>query len=765
MKSSKVAILFAAVCAVVLAALFLIEDPLGWSHRHPLQGVDSLRVAENPQAQGAREEGMTDSEYYSRTLEATPGEEYAPAQWTAAAVTPLPVPTNDWPGPAGPSVSELPDTLRWDYFRPERNRPFTRQEKQFLAERGFFTEQVPAGRVVEYDDMIDWYNSIRILDFGDDYTTVPVFITSDLLLHVYHVTFDRALQQAEERKLYFLVKQLTRQMYEGFARSAVSGGPQLTGVAARKNRAFFGVALALLDTTFTADSSVKDIVDGELNLIRQAAGVSPSPLTSENQDYTQYIVRGHYTKNQRLHSYFQAMMWYARTQMPVDSVTLTAMAIQQARVLERSGTLNLWKRLSNIYRYLVGAADDITPVEYTQLDQDLFSSAGSSLEVPSPDELSRFMARANALPVPQIADRSVRGPHGVEPTKRSYRFFGQRFTPDAAFFTALTSPRVGTDDRPRNMPTALDVMSVFGSPVAKELLLPQYSIPGYQLAVEKLTADVGKYPAETWSSSVYMSWLNTLMSLLPEKGNGFPFFARGHLWATKSLVTALASWTELKHDTILLSKQSGAEMGEGGEGPPLPPQPKSYVEPDLAFFNRFVDLLQTSARAFSDNSILSEEYLRKFSMYFDHVVRLRSIVENELQNRPITHDEYKFMIDFSADIEGIVLPQDAGDIVDDTYKQMALVADVHTDFLEERALEEGVGAPRRIYVAVNDSPGGARVCVGYVYTYYEFTQPIDRRLTDEAWKGMVYREVGGKPSPDPALRSYEPSWVHTMELQ
>ena len=33
----------------------------------------------------------------------------------------------------------------------------------------------------------------------------------------------------------------------------------------------------------------------------------------------------------------------------------------------------------------------------------------------------------------------------------------------------------------------------------------------------------------------------------------------------KNLNTALASWAELKHDTILYGKQSGAECGDGYE--------------------------------------------------------------------------------------------------------------------------------------------------------------------------------------------------------
>ena len=62
-------------------------------------------------------------------------------------------------------------------------------------------------------------------------------------------------------------------------------------------------------------------------------------------------------------------------------------------------------------------------------------------------------------------------------------------------------------------------------------------------------------------------------------------FALGEPWQYKNLNTGLASWTELKHDTILYAEQSGAEMGGGEEfqiPPYIPPGPKGYVEPNPA---------------------------------------------------------------------------------------------------------------------------------------------------------------------------------------
>ena len=70
---------------------------------------------------------------------------------------------------------------------------------------------------------------------------------------------------------------------------------------------------------------------------------------------------------------------------------------------------------------------------------------------------------------------------------------------------------------------------------------------------------------------------------------------------------------------------------------------------------------------------------------------------------------------------------------------MAIIADVHTDAAEKmEVLEVATGIPYRIYVALNDGHGGKRIAEGYVYSYYEFTQPMSVRLNDDQWKERVY---------------------------
>jgi len=46
---------------------------------------------------------------------------------------------------------------------------------------------------------------------------------------------------------------------------------------------------------------------------------------------------------------------------------------------------------------------------------------------------------------------------------------------------------------------------------------------------------------------------------------------------------------------------------------------------------------------------------------------------------------------------------------------------------------------KHIYVAVKDT-NGTRLTKGLVYSYYEFKNPLEKRLTDADWRGWAYGE-------------------------
>jgi hypothetical protein len=665
-----------------------------------------------------------------------------------------------WPDTLTPQLAELPSSLTWNFFDSTSRQKFTPAEMTILSREGFFVEDVPPVPEIRTDDMVDRYGDLYVFNYGQSYSTIPVFISSDLLMHIFHVEFDRMFQSVEQKRFLPLLEELTMNLLRMSVEQTEKAATPLMRSASARNVAYLSVAAKLLSDSVGVPQEAKELTGWELRLINDASGFHISPLMGFQEDYSQYKPRGHYTINRDLTRYFKAMMWYGRRSFTTTSDTLTLQALLLTQLLNRPEILSVWEKIYKPTEFVAGESDDLSLYDYAEIMRVIYGEILNPADLADTTKLHRFMDEASRHASPRISGNRLSDRLAPGSIARGFRVMGQRSVPDAYIFSEVTSPRVGTDDRPRNMPTVLDVMSILGSPIADELVQTDASIPNYPEQMQKLKAEFSDYPPQLWTSNLYWCWLNTLRPLMQEKGPGFPYFMRGRKWATKGLLTAVGSWTELKHDTFLLSKQSYAEMGEGEdeEIPKPPPQPRSYVEPDIEFFNRLVYLVDRTKTRFAGMGLLPAEYEKKLGIFYDQLVNLRSIAQKELLNGEITGDEYESMLLFAQKIAPIILPEDSGDIIEDQFKQMALVTDTHTDAFpgDLQVLEDAVGSPQRMYVSVKDNSGGSRICVGYVYSAYEFAQPMNSRLTDGEWKRMVYAKNRK------GVESKEPAWARGL---
>ena len=208
-------------------------------------------------------------------------------------------------------------------------------------------------------------------------------------------------------------------------------------------------------------------------------------------------------------------------------------------------------------------------------------------------------------------------------------------------------------------------------------------------------------------------------------------------WVDKQLSTALASWAELRHDTILYAKQSYT-----WEFTSVPPVVKGYVEPVPALYARLASLCEMMLTGLESRGLLSSLMESKLQNLKDFLLDLQSISIKELEGTALTTEEYRIIERSGDTLEAIVkLPADDL-IVSDTDDDMAVIADVHTDPNDGLVLEEGVGRPMVILAAVNIE-GQVVLTRGAVFSYYEFTWPMGDRLTDESWQDML--EQGEAP--------------------
>lgn len=229
--------------------------------------------------------------------------------------------------------------------------------KAALKQNGFVVTDTPEDFSTTPDDFAEYYSNLKNRE-------LPLFITSDSLLHYYHLFFDTTLMKLERDLFYDDVWQMSQELFTD-AQAIYQNTDGDLKVAAKQNVGYLAVALELLkpksdqvisDETikseycypemdkefcdrvisdikeqfgskasykyfsaddvkkynFTVPEYVKDLVDKEIALISGHEGFKPSPLFYYKEDYSQYVPRGHYTKTEKLKNYFKAMIWYGR---------------------------------------------------------------------------------------------------------------------------------------------------------------------------------------------------------------------------------------------------------------------------------------------------------------------------------------------------------------------------------------------------------------------------------------------------------------------
>jgi hypothetical protein len=337
------------------------------------------------------------------------------------------------------------------------------------------------------------------------------------------------------------------------------------------------------------------------------------------------------------------------------------------------------------------------------------------------------------------------------------RFMGQRFVPDSYMFTNLVSPTAGdyegsgdpftmemTDLGPwRCFPRGLDVMAVMGSERAYDILEEEGDTEyvSYDKVLGDLREEFDSFNVSDWNKNLYWSWLYTLDSLIKDFGEGYPTFMQTDSWKDKELQTCLASWAELRHDTILYAKQSYTMAGESSAEPEPEPEPVvGYVEPVPEFYARIGALTRMTRLGLSGMGALSPGETSRLSSLESVIDRLLQISKKELQNEELEEKDYEFIRNFGENLEDIATGVESDGL------ETTMVADVHTDTNTGQVLEEGIGYVDLIVVAYEVPDGRTLVGAGPVLSYYEFKHPMSDRLTDEKWKGML----SGGETPDRA---------------
>jgi hypothetical protein len=602
----------------------------------------------------------------------------------------------------------------------------TEEQKNFLAQNGFVILRKNA-----FETLGEYY------DYAYD-AGMPMLVTTDAVLNAYHVLFDETLKRVEMNEFTQEINDTAKILLGEAQQEAETLAETPLKSASRLVVMYLEVARALMEPTFipTAPEALQ-----ELQLISAHDGMYYSPIFGYKEDYSQYVPRGHYTENEQLEAYFKIMMWFGRMRFAllngeVINVEQTRAASLLAMTIANSSDVyRNWLRMYQITMFFVGESDDLTFDDYlTVLNENEVTSAEQMFEEATVVTIAQELLSRNRakilgtyaavypwLPQEDELQRVLSETAGL-------RFMGQRFIPDSYAFQQLVFPQVGNWSLPRLMPKGLDIPAVLGSDAAKEILYQTETVyENYTQQLQSLQGQFSSLNVQNWTKNLYWSWLftaNSTLQTVPSDA-GYPAFMTSPAWGYEKLQTFMGTWTELRHDTILYAKQSYTPFLS------IPPSNTAYVEPYPETYSKLIGLINMTIDGLSRLQVLPEDvnasltsFIQISQLFFD-----ASVVE--LEGKTLSTQVQEEIRGAARQLSRIL------SVASKNTQKSMLVADVHTDTNSESVLEVALGKFNVLVVVYADADGTLYATAGPVYNYYEFTQPLSNRLTDESWRAML----------------------------
>lgn len=638
-----------------------------------------------------------------------------------------------------------------------------------------------------------WWSPIKY----QRYPFNTLLVTTDLVLHLYHKVFDNSLKYYEESKARPIVQEFSQKMLDRFSKLAQKENntdlkrqyafltaywmipsiiliPQDDIISALENpnsnydgsedindtqikelilertKSF----LAKYKPTYTQEieESIQLILSGTETEKPDAlvyGFVGPfDPSFSIKQDYTQFVPRSHYTESSLLKTYFMGMKWLMREKLYFSQQDLAkASLIMNQNIWEKD--LDWINKLQEFVSKIVGQDDDvniqdikwfITKKQWKsdlQIQSELTTSGQEELFTLRPQKIISTHYTTNSI-MPTETEASAKD------KTAGFVFFGEKFTIDSWVFDQITA---GTaEEESKIKPTVQSSLAIadilLGTDTTRWMIKERFekNSSGFVITQSQIDAypEVKQKTLEQFSGmfttgTVYAQRIDLLGWNMKNPKNA-PYFMEQIWYQNKTLNTFIGSYTELKHDTLLYSKQAYAEMGMwGGDScdimvyPPDLEVPRGYVEPNIDVYDSLIDLSTLTSTFFDDES---------YQEFIDYVKFLRKIAVSESKNEKISDDDFDTLRLSYDKLYSLVLEQKV--IGNPTHKaaRWSLIADIFTSG-KFGPLYVATGRPALMLLMVNDV-NGPRVVWWPVYSTYEFYgKPFPMtsgRYTDEDWQ-------------------------------
>lgn len=593
-------------------------------------------------------------------------------------------------------------------------------------------------------------NYFQALDFIHT-QDLPLLVTTDALLHTVYLSYDNLLIELEDS---LLIPALDRILLDARAYALAHHGD---GDAAQDVRDLLETALLLLKPGRPGVSASARVATHLADVASLAFKTVSLFGRDTFVDFSQFKPRGHYTRSPSLERYFQAMMWLSRADLSFDLRARNRGGTHPSLARMKKGALLLWDavvgsgsypawlRMNGLLEYMVGAGDGLS-----LKGLGVVAHALSVRDVPGyvagfdAGAESAFDAalEASGLGMQAILSQGkVFSPGDPLDLSPILAFMPQRFVLDSYTFSQLVFPVAGM----RAMPSSLDIAFALGdnSALTDMASPPEVPAPAGLLLSQRALYD-GLSQAG-WRTNLYSAWLDFLRKLNPSGNSAFAPAFRTAAWNRKMRNTQLASWAQLRHNTLLYAKQSYTGMV-------ICEFPRAYVEPYPEFFAAVAAYAARGEEVFREHRRASEY----FASLREIAVRLSEVAARTARGEQPTDGQSAWLKTALTGSDLNVICATVR-VYDGWYPRLIYgsatavaeraldytIADVHTKPAQDelgpaQVLHAATGPIHLMAVAVKLDTC-VSMFVGPVASYYDVNRlgtPL-KRMTDEEWKAEV----------------------------
>lgn len=413
-----------------------------------------------------------------------------------------------WPiKKATPKELEQGVELVGEYNAPGLDISLTQPQKSFLDSHGWIAFKPNEVRnmrtadvgILEQEERALYYQKIWGIDLNyKRYPYNTVFITTDMLLHLYHKFFANALRYYEESTARTIMKNLTENMFNKFSKLAQDHQKDVYTPYYDFITAYRAIPYALfvpeediqkaidkklanedpenmnfdtdgdistdnlklmiqqrlesiitkIPTTYqqAVKKTLKNILDAQAaraqdEMIVALGSINNSPMNIQ-QDYTQFTPRSHYTDNSLLKSYFMGMKRFMREKMYFNDPLQSKIALLMIKNMQNEDLTNFNMLYSFILK-LIGADDDVNiqdiqwylAKQWRTTDDAIINNVNQTTQ----DELKTLRPQKIISTHYQTASAGAVTEQQAKDETAGFVFFWEKFTIDSWMFDRMTA--------------------------------------------------------------------------------------------------------------------------------------------------------------------------------------------------------------------------------------------------------------------------------------------------------------------------------------